>query len=661
MKWRSSLTATPSVLIALGAALWGGLVADVCLRPLSGRTGHRLPGLLEAAALAGLSLAVTGLVFFKELADRDYRTDRELLNAFLEYIPDNVYFKDRGSRFLRLSRATANHFGLSDPEQMVHKTDSDFFTSEHAEQAFADEQKIIVTGQAMAGLEEKETWPDGHETWMFTTKVPLKDRQGRIVGTMGISRNITDRKQAELRIRHMALHDALTGLPNRTLLEDLLAQAIALAGRNRKRVAVFMLDLDRFKNVNDTFGHHIGDRLLEAVSVRLTGSLRESDIAARLAGDEFVICLPLVEHYEDMEHVAYKLRSALAEPFRVDGHELEIGASIGICAFPDHGESPKELLQAADIAMYEAKRTKPGTHRFFTIELSETTRRRQKLESELQHALAQGEFLLYYQPLVAVDSGAITGVEALLRWRHREHGILLPNQFLPHLEELGLMAEVANWVLQTACVQNALWQREGLAPIRIAVNLSSTQFYRANIVSAVKRALQHSGLQPKWLDLELTELLTLDDSETTLKTMLALKETGVTLSLDDFGTGWSSLSCLRRFPIDRLKIDRSFLPDLAAEPAAEAVIKSILNLARDLGLTCVAEGVETPQQLDFFRRQNCTEAQGFLFSPAVPESEFRALLRAARVQLPGELPFLPAQAGTAPPTDPAGAPAVPAI
>ena len=647
MKFFKRFPAIPGTVIALAAMLLGCMVTVLLIASTPARARATRESLYSRPGVAAIGLTVfllalvAGLLILRELADREYSTDRDFLNAFLEHIPDHVYFKDRNSRFLRINRALANSFGLSNPAEATAKTDSDMFTPEHASRALEDERRIIETGRGITGMEEKETWPDGHESWVLTTKVPLKDRHGRILGTMGISRDITDRKQAELRIRYMALHDALTGLPNRSLLEDLLAHAIALAGRNGKRVAVLMLDLDRFKSVNDSFGHHIGDRLLEAVAVRLRNCLRESDIVARLGGDEFVIALPLVENDQDIEHVAGKVLSTLSESFEIEGHGIQIGASIGICEYPSDGENPRDLLQAADTAMYEAKNGGRGNYSFFTAELTDATRRRQKLEFDLQHALAREEFVLYYQPLVATDSGGITGVEALLRWRHPEQGMIFPNQFVPQLEELGLMTDVGNWVLRTACLQNAAWQKAGLSPVRMMVNLSSTQFYRSNIASSVTRALSESGLDPKWLELELTESLMLDDSETTIKIMRTLKRLGVSLSLDDFGTGWSSLSYLRRFPIDRIKIDRSFLRDIASEPTAEAVVRSIINLGRDLGLACVAEGVETSEQLNYFRKQNCEEVQGFLYSPAIPESDCRVLLRAGKLNVPGthRIPF----------------------
>ena len=631
MNWRSRIPAVPGVVIAVSAMLLGVLtgawITFVSPRSLGFVLGRSL-GISLAVILAG---ALVALVVLRAVADRECSKEREFLNAFLEYIPDNVYFKDRKSRFVRINRAMAKYFGLSDPAQAVHKTDADIFSREHAGRALADEQNIIEAAEALTDKEEKETWPDGHETWVLTTKVPLRDRRGRILGMMGISRDITDRKQVEQRARHMALHDALTGLPNRVLLEDLLNKAISLANRNQKRVAVLMMDMDRFKGVNDSFGREVGDRLLEGVAARLRSSLRESDIVARLGGDEFVVCLPMVDPGRSIEIVADKVLSALSAPFCIAGNEIQVGVSVGMCEFPAHGDNAKELLQAADMAMYEAKRNGRGTHCLFTSELTDATRRRQKFESDLRHALERNQFVLHYQPLVSTSSGRITGMETLLRWRHPEQGMVFPNHFIPQLEELGLMVDVGNWVLKTACLQNAAWQRQGLAPVRVMVNLSSTQFYRGDIVNSVKTALAESGLDPKWLELELTESLMLDDSELTIKIMRALKGLGVSLSLDDFGTGWSSLAYLRRFPIDRIKIDRSFLLDIASEPTAEAVVRGIINLGRDLGLACVAEGVETAEQLEYFRQQHCEEVQGYLYSPAVPEAECRELLRAGRM------------------------------
>jgi diguanylate cyclase (GGDEF)-like protein/PAS domain S-box-containing protein len=442
-------------------------------------------------------------------------------------------------------------------------------------------------------------------------------------------RDITERKQAESRIRYLALHDTLTGLPNRVLLHDRLNQAIAQARRNRRQVSVLMLDLDHFKHINDSLGHHVGDHLLEATAVRLRACLRESDIAARLGGDEFVIALPEAAEDADAALVAEKVLKTLREPFQVDGHELHVGVSIGISRYPSDGEDPGTLLRAADSAMYQAKNAGRGDFRFFTAAMSEAAQRRLELANDVRHAVQRGEFTLNYQPQVSARGGNVTGIEALLRWRHPRHGMISPEEFVPLLEEIGLIIEVGHWALRCACAQNAAWQRQGLPPMRVAVNLSAQQFYRGDIVGTVRGALADSGLAPEWLELELTESLTLDDTEMTIKLMHELKQLGVCLSLDDFGTGWSSLSYLRRFPLDRIKIDRSFMRDLVTQPTASAVVRSIMGLARNLGLTCVAEGVETADQLSYLQKQMCADIQGFLFSPAVSGAEIETMLRSA--------------------------------
>jgi diguanylate cyclase (GGDEF)-like protein/PAS domain S-box-containing protein len=642
-KWQRHIQEAPGTVFALFAMLLAITCAVLFELSTSSHADwtHTLGS--TSTRVAGIGVAtfmIVQLVILKLSADRRSRIERDLLDTFLEHIPDRVYFKDRDSRFIRISQAMAAGFGLTDAVQAVNKTDSDMFSSEHAQQALADEREILRTGRPILGIEEKETWPDGREGWVRTTKVPLRNRKGEIIGTMGISSDITDHKLAETRIRHMAFHDALTGLPNRLLLEDRLAQAIALAGRNQKRVAVLMLDLDRFKLVNDSLGHHVGDRLLQSVAERLTASLRKSDIVARLGGDEFVIALPWVGDNDNVEQIAQKVLSALIEPLQIDGHELQTSCSIGICQYPVDGEDPQALLKAADAAMYQAKTKKRGTYCFFAPEFKERVEHRQQLENDLRKACDRGEFVLHYQPLVSTDSGRITGMEALLRWNHPVQGLIPPNQFIPLLEEMGMMVEVGRWVLRTACGQNVAWQKDGLPPIRVAVNVSAQQFHRGDIVSIVKDVLCETGLDPQWLELELTESMTLDETETTINVMHKLKALGVSLSLDDFGTGWSSLSYLTRFPLDRLKIDRSFMRNVASQAGAEAVVKSILTLARSLGMSCVGEGVETHQQLDYLQKQTCAEVQGFLYSPALPIADCYELLRSEESLEPSALPTL---------------------
>jgi diguanylate cyclase (GGDEF)-like protein/PAS domain S-box-containing protein len=440
-------------------------------------------------------------------------------------------------------------------------------------------------------------------------------------------RDITSRKQAEDRVRYMAMHDALTGLPNRALLQDRLTQAIASADRSQRRIAVLMLDLDKFKHTNDSLGHHVGDGLLKEVSRRLKACLRESDVVARLGGDEFIIVLLEAMDDTDIQRVAQKLLAALLEPFHIDGNELRVSGSVGISLYPGDGENPDALLHAADLAMYEAKAKGRGLCCMFTPELDVATQRRLRMVSDLQNAHEQGQFVLHYQPQVATDSEDIIAVEALLRWNHPQHGMISPGEFIPLLEEMGLIVEVGRWVTKTACLQNVAWQKTGLPPVRMAVNVSAQQFYAGNIVQVVEDALSESQMEAKWLELELTESLSLDASETTLNTMHRLKAIGVCLALDDFGTGWSSLSCIRNFPIDRIKIDRSFMRDLTSQPAAKAVVQSIIQLASNLGFCCIAEGVETEEQLECLKQDECAEIQGFLYSRPVTAIDCAVLLR----------------------------------
>lgn len=582
--------------------------------------------------LLALVFIVVALDFLNHLLSGEKQLDQDLLDAFLEHIPDNVYFKDRDSRFVRISRSMAKYFGLENPGEALNKLDADIFSGEHAEQALRDEQEIMKTGLPLVNKEEKETWPDGRETWALTTKLPLRDREGRIIGTMGISHNITEQKLAEYRLRHMAVHDAVTGLPNRLLLEDRLIQAIAAAKRSKQVLAVFLLNLDRFKSVNDSFGHRAGDRVLESIGHRLKRVIRTSDTVARLGGDEFVLACSGLSNTEEIEGIANSVQALFSKPFLVDGNEVQVMPSIGIAQFPTDGNDPEELLQGAESAMHEAKKKGRGHISFYSPALTFAMRRENQLETDLIHALARDQFEINYQPFVSSESGQITGMEALLRWRHPKQGLIPPDRFIPQLEKLGMMNDVGGWVLREACRQAKEW-REIVPHLRIAVNVSSQQFSDGNLVNAVEIALRESQLDAQSLELELTESRMLDDSASTLSVLRRLKQIGVSLSLDDFGTGWSSLSYLRHFPFDRLKIDRSFVRDLASQPSARAMVKSILALSQILDLSTIAEGVETSEQRDMLSALNCPEMQGFYFSRPLPDADATALLRSQHLPI----------------------------
>ena len=446
-------------------------------------------------------------------------------------------------------------------------------------------------------------------------------------------RDITNRKRAEGCISYMEMYDVLTGLPSRALLQDRLMQAISSAGRNKQRIAVLMLGMDKFKLINDSLGRHIGDRLLKEVSSRLRSCLRGSDVVARLGGDEFGITLPEATGDQDIQRVAEKVLTALLESFHIEGNEIRASASAGISYYPGGGENSEDLLRAAGLAMYEAKAKGRGTFCVFTPQLDLIAQRRLEMVRDVQNAYERGQFFVHYQPQVSTGSEEIIAVEALLRWNHPQHGSIAPSEFIPLLEEGGLIIDVGKWVMKTACLQNVDWQKKGLPTVRVAINVSAQQFYAGDIVHAVEEALQESKMEAKWLELELTESLSLDDSEATINIMHQLKALGVSLALDDFGTGWSSLTYIRNFPIDRIKIDASFIRDLTSQPAAKVVVQNMLQLANNLGFSCIAEGVETEDQLAFLSQQGCAEIQGVLYSPPVTAAACGVLVGSGKLSL----------------------------
>ncbi|MBK7846698.1 MAG: EAL domain-containing protein [Zoogloea sp.] len=447
--------------------------------------------------------------------------------------------------------------------------------------------------------------------------------------------DITERKASEARIAYLAQHDPLTGLPNRTLLQDRLDQALAHAVRHGSRIAVLFLDLDRFKTINDSLGHMTGDRLLQGVALRLSECTRETDTISRQGGDEFLIVLTDVDGPDDAARVAEKILDRLGPPFDIDGQLLATSFSIGIALFPDDGKCAESLMKNADTAMYHAKESGRNTYRFFDEVMNINALERLQLENALRQALDNQEFCLYYQPQVNLASGRIIGVEALLRWFNGALGGVPPSSFIPLAEECGLIVPIGRWVLHQACRQAKAWQAQGYAPIPVAVNLSAMQFRRADMVATVREALEASGLSPQWLELELTESLLMQSGAQVENTLAELKALGVRMSIDDFGTGYSSLAYLKRFPVDCLKIDRSFVNDLIDDPDDAAIVRAVIQLGRSLRLDVIAEGTETHEQLDVLRAEGCVAAQGYVFSPPLPAEALGDILRVG--VLPGSL------------------------
>ena len=448
------------------------------------------------------------------------------------------------------------------------------------------------------------------------------------------AREMEEVKRARQSLDYMAHFDALTGLPNRTLLKDRAQQAISHAQRNGGMVGILFLDLDNFKVVNDTIGHTLGDVLLKTVAHRISDCLRHGDTAARLGGDEFIVMVPDISDTQDAAKVATKILESLTPPLDIDQHEVFVSVSIGISIYPHNSKNMDGLLADADGAMYHAKKLGKNNYQFFTPEMNRSALNYMKLEKHLRRALEQNELALYYQPQVDIETGLIIGVEALIRWFSPELGLIAPGDFIPLAEETGLIMPIGDWVLRTACTQARFWQQNGL-PIRVAVNLSSRQFHQVQnqqqsrhpLLDAVSNALEETGLPSDLLELEITEGILMQHLDTTMEILNTLKNRGVRLSVDDFGTGYSSLSYLKRFPIDRLKIDKSFVNDITTDPSDKAIVAAITVMAQQLKLEVIAEGVETVAQLEFLRELHCDFAQGYYFSKPLPADEVLLLLQ----------------------------------
>ena len=520
-------------------------------------------------------------------------------------------------RFLAVNDSAVAHYGYS-RDRFLGMTADEIC---HADERDIQRRMLLEPGEAdRSDRSRRHVRSDGGEIEVLTfgRKVAYQGCAGQLVAIV----DITQRKRAEAEVAYLAHHDALTELRNRAYFRNQLAATIDLRQRKKERLAVCFLDLDQFKDVNDSFGHPTGDRLLWMVAQRLQGALSDGDLTARLGGDEFAAILHHVASPAQVGDNISELIELLSQPYNIDGLEVAIGASVGIALFPDDGQSADDLLKNADMALYQAKSEGRGRHSFFQKDMDLKAQERRALEADLKHALSAGQLEVHYQPLVDISRNRVAGFEALLRWRHPQRGMIPPSDFIPIAEATGLIIPIGEWALRTACAEAATW-RNGIS---VAVNLSAIQFRTLDLVNTVIGALAHSGLAPERLELEITESVLLAETESTQATLHKLRDFGVRIALDDFGTGYSSLSYLRGFPFDKLKIDRSFVKDLSDRQDCTAIIAAISSLAKSLGIATTAEGVETPQQLDFLRLQGCTQAQGYLFSPAAPSADLAELV-----------------------------------
>ena len=560
-----------------------------------------------------------------------WEQERTLFRAMIDQVPDYLFVKDRDSRFVVANKMVAADLGL-EPEALIGKTDLDLHPPALAARFFADEQQVIASEQPALDIEEFVIQPSGRQKFLLTSKVPLRDSAGEVIGIVGISRDVTERKQAAAQIQHMAHHDALTDLPNRALLMDRLEQAVAKARRDTTAVAVIFLDLDKFKSINDSLGHAIGDRFLKELAARMARAVRASDTVARLSGDEFVILVDeeTPERLGRVSSVIERLKAAIAEPVKIDNHMLKVSCSVGISLYPKDGSHPETLITNADAAMYHAKALGRDEVVFYNTSMNEESYQRRHLQDGLRRALSHNEFFLDYQPQLDLNTGRVRAVEALLRWRHPELGLVMPNQFVSLAEESGTIVEIGEWVVREACRQQRAWQDADLGSIVVSVNVSARQFREKRFASRVRAAIADYSVEPRFLELELTESMLVDDIEQAVATMRELETLGVRFAIDDFGVGYSSLSALKNFPVARLKMDRSLVDNLGRDQRDRSIARAVIAMAKKLELRVIAEGVETDEQLAFLKANQCDEAQGYFIGRPMPPDSIAAIMRSRR-------------------------------
>ncbi|MDP4025444.1 EAL domain-containing protein [Methylobacterium sp. NEAU 140] len=555
------------------------------------------------------------------------RASDRLFRLLIENSSDIVVLTGLDMRRVYVSPAVQAILGY-EPRDLLGTRPADFVHPDDASVFGGHWARVLRGTDEVTTCSLRHRHRDGHFVWVEVSVRTVRDpERGGMIGAVATIRDITARRDAEEQVRHMALHDALTGLPNRTLFRDRLDQAVARTARTRSPFAVLACDLDRFKTVNDSLGHPAGDALLRAVGDRMRAVLRPYDTVARLGGDEFAVVIAYLDDAGAATRLAERLIAAVSEPVVLDGRTVEVGVSIGLTVATERDADVDELFKRADIALYEAKAAGRNTYRTFHPDVGARTATRGQLGLDMREAIRRGEFRLVYQPVVDAGTGGVVSLEALMRWHHPLQGEIAPGDFIPLAEETGLIVPLGSWALHEACREALRWPPH----VRVAVNVSGVQIRRDGFEVAVLAALAGSGLPPSRLKLEVTESVLMQDADCVLACLRRLRALGVQVVLDDFGTGYSSLSYLRRFPFDKIKIDRAFIRDIA-DPDAAAIVRAVVGIGERLGMGIVAEGVETAEQLDLVRREGCTQVQGFLFSRPLPPDEARAYILAAQAR-----------------------------
>ncbi len=593
----------------------------------------------------------------RDIADKK-RTERDLIQAerFQSAIIDSVSYSiiatDKEGNIITLNNAAQRMLWYEETD-LVGKFTMDMLHDPEEIKARAMElstelgYKIepgfeVFVARARAGMHDEHEWTyirkGGTRLPVRASLTELRDSEFQVYGYLSVAYDITEQKRSEEHVRHVALHDALTGLPNRTLFNDRVKVAIENARRNKQTVAIALLDVDHFKNVNDSLGHHIGDQLLQEVGNRLVNSVRACDTIARMGGDEFAFLLPNIDHTAGTEKVFKKVMKALEPTVVASEHQLHVSASIGVCVFPQDGEDLTVLMRKADTSMYQAKKHGRNNFQFFTSEMERQASNRLNLENEMRIAIEQESFELFYQPQIDLETNMIVGAEALIRWQRMPGMFASPMEFIPLAEESGLIVPIGEWVIRTACKQSAIFREKLGRTLRIAVNVSPRQFRQKNLVSIILSALQENAIEPQDFEVEVTENALMADMENAVLVMGLLRGLGVHVALDDFGTGYSSLSYLSRFPVDRIKIDQSFMKSITISPENASLAKVIVNMAKTLGIPVTAEGVETLDQLDFLRATGCDEVQGYFIGRPMPPDALLELCMSNKLSvMPGTL------------------------
>jgi diguanylate cyclase (GGDEF)-like protein/PAS domain S-box-containing protein len=606
----------------------GGDVPETLAKEAVGRGAqdYLLPGHLDGYSLPR---ALRNAIERKTVEDALY-VEKERALVTLNSIGDAVLSTDISGRITYLNLVAETMTGWRREEAIGQPLAEVFRIIDGATRKTArDPMEMAVEENRTVGLTVNCILirRDGFESAIEDSAAPIHDRAGRVIGAVIVFHDVSAARAMSLEMTYAAQHDLVTNLPNRLLLNDRIAQAIALARRQHRPAAVIFLDLDRFKYINDSLGHAIGDKLLQSVSKRLLTSVRRSDTVSRQGGDEFVVLLSEITYPEDAAASAKKILLSLGAPHSIEGQDLHIDGSIGISVYPHDGKNAETLIKNADTAMYHAKENGRNNFQFFKADMNLKAVERQSLEGSLRRAIEREEFLLHYQPKVNLNTGEITGVEALVRWLQPDRGLVPPAQFVPVAEDCGLILPIGRWVLREACKQARAWQDAGLPPLPVAVNVSAVEFRDKGFVESVRAILSEPRVEARYLELELTEGVLMDDAESTASVLQALKAMGVHLAVDDFGTGYSSLSYLRQFPIDVLKIDRSFVNQITSDPDDSKIVSAIINMGKSLKHVVVAEGIETQLQRAYLQAHQCAEGQGYLFSRPLAAAQFTQLLQ----------------------------------